>query len=143
MKKILGAIALFSIAYSLGKYSAHANLQLMAGTMAGTIEGEAKYRIEYTGKAGEKLRGNYAIQETTTDINQMAATLKKPTQVEKVEGILPKTISFKAPKQAVLVASGYSYPNPTTVKIYRNGVECGRPTMVGSAATAGNKICDP
>jgi hypothetical protein len=82
MKQIFGSIALCLIAYSIGKYSPLPNFSSFSPSIAGTIGTEAEYRIEYTGRAGSKLNGNYSIAETTTDINQLAAISKKPVRVE-------------------------------------------------------------
>jgi hypothetical protein len=96
--------------------------------------GDAEYRIEFTGKTGAKFSGNYAFNPASSEQNRTG-------RVERVESELPKTISFKALKNSSVVASGSSYPDRVETKIYRDGVECGKPSYVSSTVPSTTQVC--
>lgn len=61
--------------------------------------------------------------------------------MEKVTATLPYKLSFSAPKNALIAASGATLnQGQVEVKIYKNGSECGKDAFTGSGAMA-NKVC--
>jgi len=98
-----------------------------------SVSGLDKYEIHWSGTKGKELYGGYAIISVGSDA---------PMQMESVEAKIPHKISFSAPKNSVVSASGDTFNGGTVeVKIYKNGKECGKVGVVGSQVGA-NKICD-
>jgi hypothetical protein len=139
MKKFAAIIALCLVSYLFGKYS-QPNVSVAASPTSSprsaipSIGGDAEYRIEFTGKTGAKFSGNYAFQPASSEQNRTG-------RVERVESELPKTISFKSLKSSPIVASANSYPDRVETKIYRDGVECGKPSYVSSTAPSNTQVC--
>jgi hypothetical protein len=140
MNKFAAIIALCLVSYLFGKYS-QPNVSVAVSppnssprSAIPSISGDAEYRIEFTGKTGAKFSGNYAFDPASSEQD-------RTSRVERVEGELPKTISFKALKNSPIVASANSYPDRVETKIYRDGVECGKPSYVSSTAPSNTQLC--
>jgi hypothetical protein len=96
--------------------------------------GKSGYRIEYAGTVGTKIAGSYGSMDMTG---------KTPMRMEKVNATLPHTVSFNPPKGAMVSAAALPMgKGSVTIKIFKNGIECGQPAMVGSGAMA-NMVCQP
>jgi hypothetical protein len=141
MKKFAAIIALCLVSYLFGKYS-QPNVSVAVSPPSSSPRsampstgGDAEYRIEFTGKTGAKFSGTYAFQPASSEQNRTG-------RVERVESELPKTISFKSLKSSPIVASGNSYPDRVETKIYRDGVECGKPSYVSSTAPSNTQVCN-
>jgi hypothetical protein len=94
------------------------------------------YQVEFSGKAGEKMIGNY----TLTDYSG-----KKPIRTEKVEGTLPLTVSFNSSEGYQVSAAALQYnaeDSAITTTISKDGVDCTHPLLVGSG-TMSVVTCDP
>ncbi|MBN3924010.1 hypothetical protein [Nostoc sp. NMS4] len=90
------------------------------------------YEIQWNGASGSELFASYGIASKIPG---------KATRIEKVTGKLPHKISFTAPKNALVSASGMLMNQGTVeIKIFKNGSECGKETIIGSGAI-GNKTC--
>ena len=90
------------------------------------------YKVEWKGAKGIKLYGSYTIVSTTD--------FTTPARVEQVNGVLPYQIEFNAPKQSIVSAAAMANNNQLTIKIFRNGAECGKEAITGSGAMP-NKVC--
>jgi hypothetical protein len=96
--------------------------------------GSSGYRVEYSGTAGTKFIGTYGSLDFTS---------KTPMRMEQVQTTLPHTVSFNPPAGATVSAAAAPLgQGSVTIKIFKNGIECGQPAMVGSAAMA-NMVCQP
>jgi hypothetical protein len=96
--------------------------------------GGSGYLIEYSGTAGTKFAGSYVSMDLTG---------KNPVRMEQVQSTLPHTVSFNPPAGSIVSAAAAPLgQGSVTVKIFKNGVECGQPAMVGSAAMP-NMVCQP
>ncbi|MEH2236009.1 hypothetical protein [Nostoc sp.] len=96
------------------------------------MSGSDNYEVQWSGSAGSKLFGSYVIGSRSVSI---------PLRVEKVATTLPYKITFSAPKNALISAAGATLnQGAVEIKIFRNGSECGKVTMVGSGAMA-NQVC--
>jgi hypothetical protein len=96
--------------------------------------GSTSYQVEYDGPAGTKIAGSYGSMDLTS---------KTPLRMEKVEATLPHTVSFNPPPGATVSAAAMPIgQGSVTIKIFKNGIECGQPAMVGSAVMA-NMVCQP
>ncbi len=94
---------------------------------------QEQYQIKWEGPAGAKLFGSYVIRDRNTS--------SKPTKSEKVTATLPHTLSFSAPKNSIVgVSGGTLNQDAVTIKIYKNGSECGKEALTGSGVMA-NKVC--
>ncbi|MEH1824453.1 MULTISPECIES: hypothetical protein [unclassified Nostoc] len=94
--------------------------------------GSDTYEIQWSGTNGSKLFGSYGI------ISRSPST---PSRVEKVTTILPYKVKFSAQKNTLISAAGATVNQGIVeIKIFKNGSECGKVVVVGSAALA-NKIC--
>ncbi len=97
-----------------------------------SVSGSDKYEIHWSGRKGKELHGGYAILSEEPDA---------PMKMESVQAKLPHKISFSAPTNSVVSASGNTLNGGTVeVKIYKNGSECGKVAVVGSQVGA-NKVC--
>jgi hypothetical protein len=77
----------------------------------------AQYQIEYQGRDGATLWGEYNITERDR--------VRNP-QTEKVIGKLPRTITFSARRNAIISVSGSSGDRSgLKIRITKNGAECG------------------
>lgn len=94
---------------------------------------QEQYQIKWEGTAGSKLFGSYVIRDRNTS--------SKPTKSEKVTATLPHTLSFSAPKYSIVgVSGGTLNQDAVTIKIYKNGSECGKEALTGTGVMA-NKVC--
>ncbi len=94
--------------------------------------GSDTYEIQWSGGNGSKLFGSYSI---------LSKSPKTPLRVEKVTTILPYKVNFSAPKNTLISAAGATVNQGIVeIKIFKNGSECGKVVIVGSAALA-NKVC--
>lgn len=90
------------------------------------------YEIQWIGANGSELVASYGIASKTPG---------KPSRIEKVTAKLPHKISFTAPKNTLVSASGMLMNQGTVkIQIFKNGSECGKAAFVGSGAMA-NQIC--
>lgn len=92
------------------------------------------YIIEFEGTPGTKILGSYGW----TDLTQ-----KTPMHSDKVNTTLPYKVMLTPPPGAVVNA--YAMPleqGSVTIKILKNGDECGQPIISGSTYMA-NMICEP
>ncbi|MEH1908832.1 hypothetical protein [Nostoc sp.] len=97
-----------------------------------SFTGSDNYEVQWTGVNGSKLFGSYVIASKSPST---------PSRVEKVVTTLPYKVSFSAPKNTLISAAGGTLNQGTVeIKIFRNGSECGKVTMVGSGAMA-NQVC--
>lgn len=97
-----------------------------------SFSGSDNYEVQWTGANGSKLFGSYGI------ISRSPST---PSRVEKVTTILPYKVNFSAPKNTLISAAGATVNQGIVeIKIFKNGSECGKVVVVGSAAMA-NKVC--
>ena len=102
-------------------------------SLGNPLNNTVQYQVEWSGNAGAKLFGSYVIS--------LPHNLSTPTQVEKVTATLPHKVSFSAPENAIIAASGGTLnQGQVEVKIYKNGSECGTAAFTGSGAMA-NKVC--
>lgn len=105
---------------------------LLAGCSPLSLSGSDNYEIQWTGASGSELFASYGIASKNPGT---------PSTIEKVTAKLPYKISFTAPKNTLISASGMLMNQGTVeIKIFRNGSECGKAAFVGSGAMA-NKIC--
>jgi hypothetical protein len=78
-----------------------------------------RYRFEFTGSPGVKIYGATGWVD-----------LKDPNRTfhpKSLVGVLPVTISLDYPSDTVVSASGSTEgQGDVTIRIYRNGVECGK-----------------
>lgn len=94
--------------------------------------GSNNYEVQWNGVAGSKLFGSYVIA---------SKSLSTPSRVEKVIATLPYKVSFSASKNTLISAAGATSNQGTVeIKIFRNGIECGKVALVGSGAMA-TKVC--
>lgn len=97
-----------------------------------SFSGSDNYEVQWTGANGNKLFGSYVIG---------SKTLSTPSRVEKVIATLPYKVSFSAPKNTLISAAGATVnQGAVEIKIFKNGSECGKVSVVGSGAIA-NKTC--
>jgi hypothetical protein len=97
--------------------------------------GESGYRVEFTGTPGAKLYGSTGW----LDLNNS----KTPIHMDKAEGTLPLTVSLNPPPGATVSASASTLgQGEVTIKIFRNGIECGENPFTGTAAL-NTKACPP
>jgi hypothetical protein len=97
-----------------------------------SFSGSDNYEVEWTGANGSKLFGSYVIG---------SKNLSTPSRVEKITATLPYKVSFSAPKNTLISAAGIAdHQGTVEIKIFKNGSECGKVSVVGSGAIA-NKIC--
>lgn len=75
------------------------------------------YRIEYTGTPGNRLNGSYAIEYPIQSGHRL-------TKVQEISSYLPHSVEFNAPKKITVIAVARS--GGITVRIFKNGVECGK-----------------
>lgn len=124
MKSLLRFVFLGSAAFSAFQVFGHPMLNAFAT--------EDRYQITWEGAASQPLYGSYVIGS--------AGSVGQPDRVEKVVAQLPHTVSFSA-KNAIVSASGVTpTSNDVTIKIYKNGRECGKVTAIGSGAIP-SKVC--
>jgi hypothetical protein len=89
--------------------------------------GGSGYHVEFTGTPGSKLIGVAGW----SDIHNQ----KNPVHMDKAEGTIPFTISLNPPAGAIVTASGSTMgKGDLTIKIFRNGVECGENPFTGTAS---------
>lgn len=97
-----------------------------------SLGGSDKYEVHWTGASGKEVYAGYSI------ISQDPNT---PMKLESIQAKLPHKVSFSAPKNAIVSASGNTLNQGSVdIKIYKNGSECGKAGIVGSGAGA-NKVC--
>jgi hypothetical protein len=97
--------------------------------------GGSGYRVEFTGTPGAKLTGVVGWKD--------AKNFANPTHLDKAEGTLPLTVSVNPPPGSIVVATGNSFgQGDVTIRIYHNGVECGKSPFEGTAKLNG-KVCQP
>ncbi|MFN6515693.1 MAG: hypothetical protein RMY29_014525 [Nostoc sp. CreGUA01] len=93
--------------------------------------GSDNYEVQWTGANGQELFAGYSILPLDGST----------PRVESVKGTLPHKVSFSAPKNAVVSASGNTLnKGAVEIKIYKNSSECGKVGVVGSGVGA-NKVC--
>jgi hypothetical protein len=99
--------------------------------------GGGGYRVEFTGTPGAKLIGTVGWRDMKN--------FSIPTHMDKAEGILPHSVDLNPPGggSMMVVASGATLgQGDVTVKIYHNGIECGKSLTEGTAALP-TKVCTP
>jgi hypothetical protein len=95
--------------------------------------GVDNYRIEFTGRQGEELRGTTAWKDSQK-INSLL-------HIDSIKATLPHTVNLSIVSGSFVTANGATLgQGELTVKIYRNGIECGLPTYEGAGAMA-SKSC--
>ncbi len=88
----------------------------------------AEYRIEYGGKVGATLWGNYTITEHNKSRDNIT---------EKVIGELPQTVQFTGANNAIVAANGSTInKGRVTIQIYKNGRACNTPQSGQTEVTA-------
>lgn len=93
---------------------------------------EAVYRIEYVGKAGATLWGNYTITEHNKSRDNIT---------EKVIGELPQTVQFTSKNNATVSANGSTInQDPIAIQIYKNGRACNTPQS-GQIVVTNTIVC--
>ena len=101
-------------------------------TNSNSFSGSDNYEVQWIGTNGNKLFGSYVIA---------SKSVSTPSKVEKVTATLPYKINFSAPKNTLISAAGATNHQGTVeIKIFKNGLECGKASVIGSGAMA-NKIC--
>lgn len=90
------------------------------------------YTIEWQGSKGVELYGSY--------VASFPKTPEIASKSEQIKAFLPHKVTITLPKDVMLTATGTAVNKPVEVKIYRNGQECGKPTIVG-ATVISNKTC--
>jgi hypothetical protein len=113
--------------------SVNSNLDTISNSVTNSLTGSDKYEIQWSGTSGKQLYAGYSIASTDGSA---------PMRVESVQAKLPHKVSFSAPKNAIVSASGVilNQEENVEIKIYKNGSECGKVAIVGSGAAA-NKVC--
>lgn len=90
------------------------------------------YTIEWQGSKGAELHGSY--------IASFPKTPEIQSKSEQIKATLPHRVTINLPKDAILTATGIAVNKSVELKIYRNGRECGKPTIIGTTIMA-NKTC--
>ncbi|MEH1871615.1 hypothetical protein [Nostoc sp.] len=94
--------------------------------------GSDNYEVSWDGTSGAKLWGSYVI--SSKSVGQVP-------RVEKITEKLPYKVNFSASKNALISAAGATLNQGTVeIKIFRNGVECGKVAVTGSGSMS-SKIC--
>jgi hypothetical protein len=102
-------------------------------TFGNPFSNNVQYRIEYAGKSGNTLWGNYTITPHNRSLT---------TTTERVIGQLPQTVNFTGNKNEIVSANGSTTSQePITIKIYKNGVECSNSQGTDSAGVSNTIIC--
>jgi hypothetical protein len=97
------------------------------------LSNEVQYRVEYTGKAGTTLWGDYTI----TQNNRL-----RDSTTAKAIGQLPLVVNFTTGKNAIVSANGATTDRePITIKIYKYGAECSNSQGTDSAGITSTVVC--
>lgn len=127
MKKLLGIAVLTGLLHSCGTNS----LNISNPFTGKSLSGQDNYEIRWEGNVSGEALLTYSV-----------VTIGKPLQMESVKSTLPKTINFSAPPETAVGAS--SAQVGITVRIFRNGSECGKPGMISTTQNLpDNKSCEP
>ena len=82
-------------------------------TFGNPLSNEVHYRVEYIGKAGSTLWGDYTITQNNRT---------RDSNTEKAIGQLPLVVNFTTSKNAIVSANGSTTnQEPVTIKIYKHG----------------------
>ncbi|PSM48724.1 hypothetical protein C7Y66_12860 [Chroococcidiopsis sp. CCALA 051] len=101
--------------------------------LSNSFGNQDQYQVKWEGSNGAELYGGYVIM----DMNNH----NTPMRAESVKAKLPHTVNFSAPKNAIVSATGNTIGSSSViVRIYKNGLECGKEAIVGSGALP-NKVC--
>lgn len=102
-------------------------------TFGNPLSNEVQYRVEYTGKAGSTVWGDYTI----TQNNRL-----RDSRTEKAVGKLPLVVSFTTGKNALVSANGSTTDRqPVKIKIYKYGAECSSSHGTDSAGLTSTIVC--
>jgi hypothetical protein len=102
-------------------------------TFGNPLSNEVQYRVEYIGKAGSTLWGDYTI----TQNNRL-----RDSTTEKAIGKLPLVVNFTTGKNAIVSANGATTDRePIIIKIYKHGSECSNSQGTDSAGITSTIVC--
>ena len=102
-------------------------------TFGNPLSNEVQYRVEYTGKAGSTLWGDY----TVTQNNRL-----RDSTTAKAIGKLPLVVNFTTGKNAIVSANGSTTDRePIVIKIYKYGAECSNSQGTDSAGITSTVVC--
>ena len=102
-------------------------------TFGNPLSNEVQYRVEYIGKAGSTLWGDYTI----TQNNRL-----RESTTEKAIGKLPLVVNFTTGKNAIVSANGATTDRePIIIKIYKHGSECSNSQGTDSAGITSTIVC--
>jgi hypothetical protein len=92
-----------------------------------------QYRVEYSGKTGSTLWGNYTM--TKHDRSHSSNT-------EQAIGKLPLIVNFTTGKNIIVSANGSTTnQEPITIKIYKHGSECSNSERTDRAGVTDTIVC--
>lgn len=102
-------------------------------TFGNPLSNEVQYRIEYLGKAGTTVWGEYNI--TKNDRQRDRTT-------ETAIGKLPLVINFTTGKNTIVSANGSTEnQQPVKIVIYKHGAECSSSDSNGNIGITSTIVC--
>jgi hypothetical protein len=102
-------------------------------TFGNPLSNEVQYRVEYIGKAGSTLWGDY----TVTQNNRL-----RDSTTAKAIGTLPLVVNFTTGKNAIVSANGDTTDREQiTIKIYKHGAECSNSQGTDGAGVTNTVVC--
>lgn len=102
-------------------------------TFGNPLSNEVQYRIEYQGKAGTTVWGDYTI----TQNNRL-----RDSTTEKAIGQLPLVVNFTTGKNAIVSVNGSTEnQQPVKIVIYKHGAECSNSEGTDSAGITRTIVC--
>jgi hypothetical protein len=102
-------------------------------TFGNPLSNEVQYRVEYSGKSGATVWGDYTI--TKHDRSRTSMT-------EKAVGQLPLIVNFTTGKNAIVSANGATTnQEPIMIKIYKHGAECSSSQGIEGAGITKTIVC--
>jgi hypothetical protein len=102
-------------------------------TFGNPLSNEVQYRVEYIGKAGSTLWGDYTVTQNNRT---------RDSNTEKAVGKLPLVINFTTGKNAIVSANGSTTDQePVIIKIYKHGSECSNSQGTDLAGITNTTVC--
>jgi hypothetical protein len=102
-------------------------------TFGNPLSNEVQYRVEYIGKAGSTLWGDYTI----TQNNRL-----RDSTTQKAIGQLPLVVNFTTGKNTIVSANGSTTDRePIIIKIYKYGAECSNSQGTDGAGITNTVVC--
>jgi hypothetical protein len=102
-------------------------------TFGNPFSNEVQYQVQYSGKAGTTVWGDYTITQH--------GRLRNST-TEKAVGELPLIVNFTTGKNAIVSANGSTTnQEPVTIKIYKYGAECSNSAGTDRSGVTETIVC--